>query len=1037
MPRKEDIERFTQVLNSLGDEPAIRAARAQTIEEVPPPVEDEQGESGGVDSLPGGTESDGTEGQEGLQDFFSDLSALPEDAATAGDIPSPQVDASTSPEAPAPEDNLDFASLFGDEAEPQAIEDIKQPVPDRAPRAAQTVEPEPSADAFSLPEGELEGLQADLTGMEALPEDLGEPAGPIEDADIGSTEPPEDLFAEPSGERAEPAAEEPADSFELPALDDLSFTEPESAAVPADESSEQATDDSPFAEPTAAAPEAEDSSELPSFDLDGATLADAEPAAAEEALESTGDEQLPSGPAMESLGEESLGDLNLDEFSLPESAEEFGLGEPTPPAPPPRAPAPRERRRPARPAPAPAAVPITATEEPAEEGELSLTAEQFAQLKTALDALPRNLKIVVQDLIGLGTATGAGLRQLIDALLRGASAQEIATLAGRISGKRIRVPAGYEKRTGVAFEAEQRTFRYAFRENILPILRVVLITLIAGGMFGFLGYNYVYRPLSATTNYRVGYAQIADNRFVLANERFDRAVSIWPMKKWFYRFAEGFAGKRQFVLAEEKYEQLLQRYGNDKKAILDYAHMESASLGDYKKADDLLNRILGTSMYDYEALLASGDNDLEWADSVPDKYAATRLAYATLIERYGAKDELLFRMLRYFIRTDNGTEVERLRAYYATRPDIKVDAGVYAELGGYLVDHRRLDYAQDVLFRADKTHPGLYEVHYNLARYYRIVQNADNEKLALDETLRLLSSSDPLTRKRLSIEIDTHTRLGEYYYKTKEYIAAEKDLQTALRLIEQNQKNKLIGKDREFGRAYMDMGDMYYYIQGDLTLADSNYQSAIVNLYSDPELTYKIGYIQYAEADFKSSLATFTDAEEASAYPSGNEAEAPAAGSAAVDAVTRLPGEVPQNLLFALGNSFYQRGDFFAAQGSYLRLLDRLNTRRAAIGTLHPEDTPSDRLLADMIVKVNNNLGVTMTRLATRTGDRGKRSQAMVYLTEAAQLADQLNRSPDTVQRSDTRSIPSLNMRGILYPLTNFQLQLYATLPKDFEAVSW
>ena len=39
MPRKEDIERFTQVLNSLGDEPAIRAARSETIEEVPAPEE--------------------------------------------------------------------------------------------------------------------------------------------------------------------------------------------------------------------------------------------------------------------------------------------------------------------------------------------------------------------------------------------------------------------------------------------------------------------------------------------------------------------------------------------------------------------------------------------------------------------------------------------------------------------------------------------------------------------------------------------------------------------------------------------------------------------------------------------------------------------------------------------------------------------------------------------------------------------------------------------------------------------------------------
>ena len=99
-------------------------------------------------------------------------------------------------------------------------------------------------------------------------------------------------------------------------------------------------------------------------------------------------------------------------------------------------------------------------------------------------------------------------------------------------------------------------------------------------------------------------------------------------------------------------------------------------------------------------------------------------------------------MLRYFIRTDNGEEVERLRAYYATKPEVKVDAPVFAELGGYLVDHRRLDYVQDVLFRADKDQPGLYEVHYNLARYYRIVKNAADEKKALDATVTAARSDE-------------------------------------------------------------------------------------------------------------------------------------------------------------------------------------------------------------------------------------------------------------------------------------------------------
>ncbi len=264
------------------------------------------------------------------------------------------------------------------------------------------------------------------------------------------------------------------------------------------------------------------------------------------------------------------------------------------------------------------------------------------------------------------------------------------------------------------------------------------ITVLAGGLFGFLGYNYVYRPLSAYSNYRAGYAQIANDRFTLANERFARATSIWPLKRWYYSYAEAFEAKRQYLLAERKYDELLAAYPGDRKGTLDYARMESARLADYEKADSLLKQFLDRHFNDFDALLATGDNDLLWAERDKTKFEPARLAYATLLDKYGARDELLFRMLRFFIRTDNAVEVERLRAFYATRPEVKIDAPVFAELGGYLVDHHTLDYAQDVLFRADKTEPGLYEVHYNLARYYRIVKSLPDEKKALDATVQLL-----------------------------------------------------------------------------------------------------------------------------------------------------------------------------------------------------------------------------------------------------------------------------------------------------------
>jgi tetratricopeptide (TPR) repeat protein len=347
--------------------------------------------------------------------------------------------------------------------------------------------------------------------------------------------------------------------------------------------------------------------------------------------------------------------------------------------------------------------------------------------------------------------------------------------------------------------------------------------------------------------------------------------------------------------------------------------------------------------------------------------------------------------------------------------------------------------------------------------------------------LNLLSNNDALTRRRLTIEIDTHTRLGEYYYRTKEYITAEKELQAAIRLVEQNQRMKLIGQESIFGRPYADLGDLSYYIQGDLATAGTAYQAAIVNTYIGPELTYKIGYIQYVGQDFRDALTSFSSAEDASSYPSGIEplvavlpggaaategagaqstanasggaANAqPAAGTqtATASGVASAParsggGRVPVNLLFALGNCFYQRGDYFAAQGYYLQVKDRLETRRTAAGTLLPEVKPEDRALLQYLVKVYNNLGVTMIRISERMGDRKTRSEGLVTLTNATEIADSLarftsspEREADPSRRNETRSIPSLNMRGILYPLkAKFDLQIYQPIAKDFEAIGW
>jgi tetratricopeptide (TPR) repeat protein len=1063
MPRREDIEKFKQVLNSLGSEPAIRQSRSETIEDVAPPPEQEGG--------PAGSEETPRPARK----------APAEKSATAVEEAEPGVD-------------FDFTSLFGDESAAPGLVDLEAPSkkPKRAAKTEKKVEPPPKeaqapeGEASAFPEPEPGGMLADLDQLEVLPEDLGgtipslaeeaqaetEAAGgpgepsqaetfeSFEDLGMFAPQAPEQAGAEPAvAEEVIAPAVEPSppstESIELPSLEDLSLDEIEEGPGP---SAEPAA----FAEP--ALSEEAFAFEAPAPTAEGEAPAEAAPSEEmgmpAEGVEfpSFGDEVTSAPPApptpepaMETLGEEGLGDLELDQLGFAQAPFGAPKGQPKKgkPAKPRGEAPPKTQRRARREAPRPgempeAGVPGAEVEELAgAEEKVELSQEQFEALKNTLASLPRNLKIAVQDAIGEGKAAGRELSRLVALLVGGASAEEIAGLTGHITGKRIRVPAGYEKKTGAAFEAERMTFAYAFRENILPLLRIIAITAVAGGLLAFFGYRFIYRPLSANANYRRGYTHLMAERYSLANESFARATSAWRMKQWYYRYAEAFAGKRQYPLAEDKYEELLRYYPNDKKGTLDYARMETR-LTDYKKADGLLQRLLGAKMYDYEALLASGDNNMEWAAIDGKAHERARIDYATLIEKYGARDELLFRMLRYFIRTDNAIEADRLRVYYAQRRSVKVDPEVYAEFGGYLIDSRRLDYAQDVLFRAIEAKPDVAEIHYNLARYYRIVMNPVDERKALDVTVRLLKPTDPLSRKRIGIEVDTHTRLGEYFYAQKEYLAAQRELQQAIALVETNQKRKLIGAENLFGRPYADLADLHYYIQGDLGLALSFYAKAIENLYASPEIEYKVGFIHYAAEDYKDALSRFMRAENSWTKLLGIDALEPSAGAraeaAAVEGAKQtgakgteaMPRAIPGNLLFAMGNSFYLRGDYFAAQGYYLRLLDRLLTKKEAIGNLLPQEQPEHRSLMENLAKVNNNLGVTLFRIGERMGDRKRRSEALVYLASAAEISDALARDPQVVRRTEAKSLPFLNTRGILYPVKGFELQLYRLLPKDF-----
>ena len=840
------------------------------------------------------------------------------------------------------------------------------------------------AEAFTapeVPEGEEAFGEAESELPEEFPlseEELGEeaaPEAPVEEAVVE-----EEGAAEPTEEEAE---------F-LKVLQEEVFPGEEAAA-------EQPTEEPGVEEASAEVPlEAEAPEETPPE------------AAVPEGLPAEEEISFPEGELvdLEAPAEimEGAEEYTLDEFSLEGLGEAFAVEEEVeaPPTP--------EEEIPAE---APAVEELF-PEEIALPGaeELTFTDKQFAAIKRTMSHLPRNLKVAIEELIAEKDLEGEDLRSLLALLIEGAPPTAIAERVSRLTGQRIVLPKSFERLTGVAFEERRQTFGYAFRENILPILRVVGLSLAFLGLLAFLGYRYVYRPLYANYLYRQGYSQIEKERYRMANDGFDRATSVWIFKNWFYRYAQGFTEKDQFQLAAEKYEQLLGRFPRDRTGKLSYASLLTFHLAGYEKADKLLDDVLTEDMKDYDALIAKGDNYLEWAQEDESRYADARFAYASIIDYYGEKDEVLFRMMRYFIRTDKFEETRTLKNYLDDEKNLRVEpelyASTYAELAGYWIDKGRYDSIPAMLFKAMEEKMNEPGIHYQLARYYRYVQDPGEEEKALAAAIQLLERMQPLDKKHLFMVIDSYNRRGETFWRKDEYLEAEEYFQKAIDRIEDAQRRKIFGQREEFGLAYKNYGDIYYYISHDLEPALDLYLKAINNRYETPDLDYKMGYIHYAADRYEDALLNF---------------------SKVID-----QRSTNQNGLYALANSLFLRGYYSSAQGYYLRLLNLLESREERISYLQVYENPEHNALVEYIMKVYNNLGVTLKQLSDRSRDPDKESKALVNMTFSSERFDVLSRDPVTVERGLTKNLAYLNQGGILYPTSDFQLQIYTRLPIDLQA---
>jgi tetratricopeptide (TPR) repeat protein len=384
-------------------------------------------------------------------------------------------------------------------------------------------------------------------------------------------------------------------------------------------------------------------------------------------------------------------------------------------------------------------------------------------------------------------------------------------------------------------------------------------------------------------------------------------------------------------------------------------------------------------------------------------------------------------MLKYFIRTDNLEEVLNLQGHFMGSSKRKISAAALAEMGGYFLDKRLekvrgvpnqyLDYIggiREILLRAAQQDRMMPESYYHLARYYNYFENLNDERQTLEFAVRVFEYAKEESPKRIGYHIDGLRRYAEILSGRREFFSAEENLAKAINLYQDALSRRLLTPSPKFGRLYADMGDLEYFVKdGDMQSALDYYNRGEQHGWAPPEIQYRMGSAHYQMRQWGPALDRFFTAYREMA-----------------------PN---RRILYALGNVSYMRGNYFAAQGYYDRLLEILESDRDRLPPIMPTDDEEQLDLAERLMVVQNNLGVTLEALTERTGNSSHRYRAQGLYSDSERAWDVLTRNPQTMIRmrpSPEISAPGinpayLNVQNSLHPLAAYEPQFFLRIDKD------
>ncbi len=650
----------------------------------------------------------------------------------------------------------------------------------------------------------------------------------------------------------------------------------------------------------------------------------------------------------------------------------------------------------------------------------TLTDKEYEAFLRNLKDYPLNLRIEIEKFIVGDEFKDEVVYDVIQKVIKKVSARHLASHLEKLLDINIPVPREFERRTVAQYEEYKKSAEYQLKNRIIPAAIIGLLSACILFLIFLFAKNFIYIPAKANSIYKEGYALLEAGAYPQSEELFDEASSYQRQKRWFFKYAEGYSNHKQYERARLVYQSGLRYFNHDKKMGLKYAEMELYQLRNYENAENVVRReVLDYYINDKDGMLLLGDIFLEWgSDKDPRKLDEAYEVYSDIISLYGQKDPYLARLLRYYIRTDDLRNVLQLKDYFYPRKK-SLGGQDLVELSGYLLDkvsgniapadEKLLVYIEDVrelLERAVKLAPEIPESTYNMGLYFLNSKNYIPAKEWLLLSLDAFEKYPFRTKARVLNHINTYRLLGDIGMEDEEYIEAEEFYRKGISLFEEEKAAGLQG-NKNVGKLYASLGDLCYFITGDFDEALKSYKVSVDTDNDTASIRYKMGYIYYTQKEYTEAVNAF------------------------IKTVEGKPNDT--HALLALGNTLSIRGDNYAAQGYYERLMVLLENQRVRYNIMLPQVNEVHGDIVNVYLMASNNLGVTQYRLAQQIGDSSLNGEALANFTASLRAWDALTRNPETMIRLPGSNLAERNIAYMTAPLSEYEPAIYMEIPVMLE----